>query len=634
MRGPKPNRRQFGEKAKLKHPKETLGKLLSTLFKGKIHILIIVFICIVLSALSSTYLAIMLKSLIDDYITPMIGQKNPDFQPLIRYMGVWTIVMAAGIASMYLMSRLMAVLGQEYMHEIRVKVFKKLESLPLSFFDTHPHGQVMSIVTNDTDTMNQMISQSLVGFISSVFTIIFVFIAMLLNNLLLTLVVVFSLGFVFITMKVIGSKSGSNFVLQQAAVSKVNSHIEEMISGVKVIKVFNHEKHAKEDFDKINDELFLSMSKANSYANMMIPVINNLGNLQYVLLVLFGSLLALSNNFVYTIGSLAAFLQLSRSFSNPIGQISHQMNFVLIALAGAERIFEFLEEKEEIDDGYVMLVNARKEKGQLVECKEKTNLWAWKHTHHDGSVTYVEVKGDIRFENVSFSYVPDKLVLKDISLYAKPGQMIAFVGSTGAGKTTITNLLNRFYEIQSGKIRFDGINIGKIKKSDLRRALGIILQDTHLFTGTIMENLRFGNIDASDDEVIEAAKLSGAHDFIMMMKEGYSTLIKNDGEGLSGGQRQLLAIARAAVANPPVLIMDEATSSVDTNTEEIVQKGIQRLMEGRTVLVIAHRLSTVKNADAIMVLENGSIIERGSHDALIDQKGTYYKLYTGAFELS
>ena len=546
----------------------------------------------------------------------------------------WAIIMVLGIITMYLMSRLMIVVGQDYMNKTRKDVFKKLESLPLSYFDTHAHGQIMSVITNDTDTMNQMITQSFVNLVSSTFTIIFVFVAMVKNNLILTAVVLLTLGLIFFTMKKIGGKSGSNFVLQQANVAKVNSHIEEMISGVKVVKVFNHEGVAQTEFDDINTKLCSTMGKANGYANMMGPLINNLGNLQYVLLVLVGAMIAMDSKLGYTIGALAAFLQLSRSFTNPVGQIAQQMNSILMALAGAERVFELLDEESEVDDGYVKLVNAKYVDEVLTECPEKTNLWAWKHQHKDGTLTYVKVEGDIQFEDVSFGYVPDKIVLKNVSLYAHPSQKLAFVGSTGAGKTTITNLLNRFYEIQKGKIRFDGINIQKIAKPDLRRALGIILQDTHLFTGTIMENLRYGNMEATDEEIIKAAKLAGAHDFISMMKEGYNTMVTNDGEGLSGGQRQLLAIARAAVANPPVLIMDEATSSIDTNTERIVETGIHRLMKGRTVFVIAHRLSTVQNCDCIMVLEQGKIIERGTHQELLNEKGTYYKLYTGAFELA
>lgn len=621
-------------KAKLKHPKETMLRLFKSLFKGRVHIFILVFICIIVSAISSTYVATLLQSLIDDYIAPMIGQANPNFGPLLKAMTKWAIIMVLGIIAMYLMSRLMIVVGQDYMNKTRKDVFKKLESLPLSYFDTHAHGQIMSVITNDTDTMNQMITQSFVNLVSSIFTIIFVFVAMVKNNLILTAVVLLTLGLIFFTMKKIGGKSGSNFVLQQANVAKVNSHIEEMISGVKVVKVFNHEGVAQTEFDDINTKLCSTMGKANGYANMMGPLINNLGNLQYVLLVLVGAMIAMDSKLGYTIGALAAFLQLSRSFTNPVGQIAQQMNSILMALAGAERVFELLDEESEVDDGYVKLVNAKYVDEVLTECPEKTNLWAWKHQHKDGTLTYVKVEGDIQFEDVSFGYVPDKIVLKNVSLYAHPSQKLAFVGSTGAGKTTITNLLNRFYEIQQGKIRFDGINIQKIAKPDLRRALGIILQDTHLFTGTIMENLRYGNMEATDVEIVKAAKLAGAHDFISMMKEGYNTMVTNDGEGLSGGQRQLLAIARAAVANPPVLIMDEATSSIDTNTERIVETGIHRLMKGRTVFVIAHRLSTVQNCDCIMVLEQGKIIERGTHQELLNEKGTYYKLYTGAFELA
>ncbi len=634
MRGPQNGRKLHpGQKVMLKNPKATFKRLFATIFKGRKLTFVLVTLCIIISALSSTFVATLLETLIDDYITPLIGQTNPDFSPLLHAMVGWALILGVGILATYFMSRLMVSVGQNYMDNTRKEVFKKLQSLPLSYFDSHPHGQIMSVITNDTDAMNQMISQSLVSLLSSFFTIAFVLVAMFKNSWLLTLIVLFSLIFYAISVSAVGKKSRANFTLQQANVAKVNSNIEELISGVKVVKVFNHEAVAEEEFEKINEDLNKTMGKANGYANMMGPLVNNMGNLQYVVLVLIGALIAMDSKFGYTIGALAAFLQLARSFSNPIGQIAQQVSSVLMAAAGAERVFALLDEESEVDDGYVTLVNAKQCDGKLVECDEKTNVWAWKHNHHDGTVTYVPVEGDIQFENVDFGYVPDKIVLKDISLYAHPSQKLAFVGSTGAGKTTITNLLNRFYEIQNGKIRFDGINIQKIKKADLRRALGIILQDTHLFTGTIMDNLRYGRMDATDEEVIEAAKLAGAHSFISMMKDGYNTMVTNDGEGLSGGQRQLLAIARAAVADPPVLIMDEATSSIDTNTEEIVQRGIRHLMEGRTVFVIAHRLSTVKNCDCIMVLDHGKIIERGSHEELLKEKGTYYKLYTGAFEL-
>ncbi len=619
--------------AKAKNPKATFSRLFKSLFKGNGFGLIVVGICIIIVALCSTFVATVMQTLIDDYITPLIGVSNPDLNPLLLAMGKWGLILFVGVIANYLIQRIMVNIGQNYMDKTRMEVFKKLESLPLSYFDTHPHGQVMSVITNDTDAMNQMITQSLVSLLSSFFTICFVFVAMVKNSWLLTLVVLFSLVFFVLAIKGVGSKSRTNFVKQQANVAKVNSNIEEIISGVKVVKVFNHEEKAAEEFATVNEELCKTMGKANGYANMMGPMVNNMGNLQYVLLVLIGAVIAINSKAGYTIGALAAFLQLARSFSNPIGQIAQQVNSVLMALAGAERVFALLDEESEVDEGYVTLVNAMRDGDKLVECKEKTNIWAWKHTHHDGTTTYVPVQGDIVFEHVDFGYVPDKIVLHDISLYAHPSQKLAFVGATGAGKTTITNLLNRFYEIQQGKIRFDGINIQKIKKADLRRALGIILQDTHLFTGTIMENLRYGRMDATDEEIINAAKLAGAHSFISMMKDGYNTMVTNDGEGLSGGQRQLLAIARAAVADPPVLIMDEATSSIDTYTEEIVQRGIRHLMEGRTVFVIAHRLSTVKSCDCIMVLDHGNIIERGSHEELIAEKGTYYKLYTGAFEL-
>lgn len=620
---------------KAKDPKKTFKRLFNEVFGQKKLKLALVILCIVISAISTVYISTLLKSLIDDFITPIIKSGNLDFSPLLRAMCLWALIMVVGVVASYLQGRIMVTIAQDALLEIRNKMFSKLEKLPISYFDTHQHGQIMSRFTNDADTLQQMISQSIVSVLSSGLTIIFVFVALLLNSWILTIVIVLTIFGIMKVTKVIGSKSSKNFASQQKNLAKVNGYIEEMMSGSKVVKVFNHEEKSKEEFDKINEELCFTMTKANTYSNVMGPVVNNIGNLQYVILVFVGSLITILTGGSYSVGSLAAFLQLSKSFTNPLGQVAQQVNFFLQALAGAERIFELLDEEEEQDNGYVTLVNAKIVDGKVTECKDRTGLWAWKHPHTDGSgITYTPLKGDIVMSEVDFSYVEGKSVLKDVSLYAHPGEKIAFVGATGAGKTTITNLLNRFYDIQDGKIRFDGININKIKKSDLRHSLGVILQDTHLFTGTIRDNIRFGKLDATDEEIVKAAKLANAHDFIMMMKDGYDTMLSNDGEGLSQGQRQLIAIARAAVADPPVLVMDEATSSIDTHTESLVQEGMDRLMEGRTVFVIAHRLSTVRNSNCIMVLDHGSIIERGTHDSLIEEKGVYYRLYTGAFELS
>ena len=620
---------------KAKDPKKTFKRLFSEVFGENKLKLTVVIICIIISALSTVYISTLLKTLIDDFITPIVKSGTFDFSPLLKAMCGWAIIMLLGVTTTYLQGRIMVKIAQDALLNIRNKMFAKLEKLPISYFDTHQHGQIMSRFTNDADTLQQMISQSIVSVISSGLTLICVFIALLMNSWILTILIVLTVIVLMNVTKIIGSKSSKNFALQQKNLAKVNGYIEEMMNGSKVVKVFNHEDASKKEFDQINNELCQTMTRANTYSNVMGPVVNNIGNLQYVILVFAGSLISIVTGGSYSVGSLAAFLQLSKSFTNPLGQIAQQVNFFLMALAGAERIFELLDEEEEVDNGYVTLVNAKEENGVLTECKERTGIWAWKHPHTDGSgITYTKLRGDIVMSEVDFSYVEGKPVLKDVSLYAHPGEKIAFVGATGAGKTTITNLLNRFYDIQDGKIRFDGININKIKKSDLRHSLGIILQDTHLFSGTIKDNIRYGKLDATDEEIINAAKLANAHEFIMMMKDGYDTMLENDGEGLSQGQRQLIAIARAAVANPPVLVMDEATSSIDTHTESLVQEGMDRLMEGRTVFVIAHRLSTVRNSDCIMVLDHGSIIERGTHDSLIAEKGVYYRLYTGAFELS
>ena len=620
---------------KAKDPKKTFKRLFHEVFGENKLKLTVVIICIIISALSTVYISTLLKTLIDDFITPIVKSGTFDFSPLLKAMCGWALIMVLGVTTTYLQGRIMVKIAQDALLNIRNKMFAKLERLPISYFDTHQHGQIMSRFTNDADTLQQMISQSIVSVISSGLTLICVFIALLMNSWILTILIVLTVIVLMNVTKIIGSKSSKNFALQQKNLAKVNGYIEEMMNGSKVVKVFNHEDASKKEFDQINNELCQTMTRANTYSNVMGPVVNNIGNLQYVILVFAGSLISIVTGGSYSVGSLAAFLQLSKSFTNPLGQIAQQVNFFLMALAGAERIFELLDEEEEVDNGYVTLVNAKEENGVLTECKERTGIWAWKHPHTDGSgITYTKLRGDIVMSEVDFSYIEGKPVLKDVSLYAHPGEKIAFVGATGAGKTTITNLLNRFYDIQDGKIRFDGININKIKKSDLRHSLGIILQDTHLFSGTIKDNIRYGKLDATDEEIINAAKLANAHEFIMMMKDGYDTMLENDGEGLSQGQRQLIAIARSAVANPPVLVMDEATSSIDTHTESLVQEGMDRLMEGRTVFVIAHRLSTVRNSDCIMVLDHGSIIERGTHESLIAEKGVYYRLYTGAFELS
>ena len=630
--------RSKGGGARAKDPKKALKRVLRIVFGERKKQLVFIAAAIVISSFSIVYSSSFLGKFIDDFVTPFIGVENPDWHPVVMALAQFAAVVSVSVVFNYFLSRMMACISQDTLYDIRVKMFEKMESLPISYFDQHQHGEIMSRFSNDTDTLNQFISHSLVQLMQAGFTLIMVFVAMVMNSLLLTAVV---LVFAFLTITAstsIAKRSGKQFAATQENLASVNGFIEEMMNGQRVIKVFCHEGKSKADFGNLNENLRVTMTKANTLANIMGPVTMNIGNIQYVVLVVVGAvavILSGGHTVGYTIGALAAFLQLARSFSNNINQISQQMNMVLLALAGAERIFELMDEESETDDGYVMLVNSiEDENGNVTECESRTGSWAWKHPHHDGSpVTYTPLRGDIVMHDVDFGYVPDKTVLHDISLYAKPGQKIAFVGSTGAGKTTITNLLNRFYDIQDGKIRFDGININKIKKADLRHSLGMILQDTNLFTGTIRDNIRFGKLDASDEEVISAARLANAHDFIMMMPDGYDTKLTNNGESLSQGQRQLIAIARAAIANPPVLVMDEATSSIDTHTEALVQGGMDKLMANRTVFVIAHRLSTVRNSDAIMVLDHGRIIERGTHEQLIAEHGVYYQLYTGAVEL-
>lgn len=597
---------------------------------------VIVFVCILLSSVASISVSLSLKFLLDDFIIPLIGQKQPNFAELYQAMAVLGCIFLVGVVSTFVYTRMMVTIGQGVLKQVRDDMFEHMQTLPIRYFDQNTNGSIMSLYTNDTDTLRQMINQSIPQALMSFFTIIVTFISMLILSPLLTVLAVVMIGVLLLVTKKIGGNSGKFFVRQQIALADVTGYVEERMNGQRVVKVFNHENKSKEEFDKLNEQLFESAANANTFANMMGPVIGNIGNLQFVLTAVLGGFLSVRGVGGITLGVMASYLQFTKSFTQPFMQVAQQFNSIVMALAGAERIFNLIDEEPEMDEGYVELVNAKKDaQGNIVECKERTGMWAWKHPHEaDGTVTYTELKGDVRFEDVTFGYNSDKVILQDISLFAKPGQKLAFVGSTGAGKTTITNLINRFYDIQGGKIRYDGINITKIKKDDLRRSLGIVLQDTHLFTGTIMENISYGKLDATDEEVYEAARLSHADQFIRMLPNGYDTVLSGDGEELSQGQRQLLSIARAAVANPPVLILDEATSSIDTRTESIVQKGMDNLMKGRTVFVIAHRLSTIRNSDAIIVLEHGKIIERGDHEDLIQMKGTYYQLYTGKLELS
>ena len=637
MRGP---RGRGG--AKPKNLKATISRLMGYVGRHRLRLLFVL-VCILGNSVASVLASTFIKTLLDDYITPLIGQADPDFSGLLRQLAYMACIYGAGLVCGFLYNRLMVVVAQGVLKNVRDDMFAHMQTLPIRYFDTHSHGEIMSHYTNDTDTLRQMIAQALPQVFASIISIISVFIAMLSQSLWLTLtVVLFTVLIMWVTGKVSG-KSGSYFVKQQKALASVNGYIEEMMNGQKVVKVFCHEDKAIEEFDRRSADLCENATEANRFANVLGPISNNMGHILYVLLAVIGAALSLGGvtnislsgvGGTVTLGMIASFLTLSRSFVMPISQVSQQLASVIMALAGAERIFQLMDEASETDDGYVTLVNAQRgADGQLEESDHRTGLWAWKHPHGDGTTTYTELKGDIVLDDVDFGYTPGKIVLRHISLYAKPGQKIAFVGATGAGKTTITNLINRFYDIADGKIRYDGINMNKIKKDDLRHSLGMVLQDVNLFTGTVMENLRYGNLNASDEECVAAAKLVNADSFIRMLPQGYDTVLTGDGSGLSQGQRQLISIARAAVADPPVMILDEATSSIDTRTEAIVQKGMDALMKGRTVFVIAHRLSTVRNADAIMVLDHGQIIERGDHQSLIAQKGTYYRLYTGAFEL-
>lgn len=629
-----PNRMPKGKVTRRpKSVKKTVKRLMSYLTGQYKAQFLLVLVFIIFSAAAGVAGSLFIQVLIDDYITPLLSQANPVFTRLLYALLKMAGIYLIGVIATLLYNRMMVVIAQGVLKKIRDEVFSHMESLPVKYFDTHTHGDIMSIYTNDIDTLRQMISMSIPQVFSSIVTIITVFFAMLVTSIYLTLFVIISIGLMMIVTKKIGGKSASFFIKQQQSLGKLDGYIEEMVNGQKVVKVFCHEEQAKKQFDDLNNELCKNATEANRYANIFMPVMMNLGNLQYVLIAIIGGTLAISGVSHLTLGAIASFLQLSKSFTGPINQVSQQINSIVMALAGAERIFTLMDEKEEKDDGYVTLVNARYDGDTLVETKERTGIWAWKHPHGDGTITYTKLTGDVSLYDVDFGYEEGKPVLHDITIYAEPGQKVAFVGATGAGKTTITNLINRFYDIADGKIRYDGININKIKKNDLRRSLGIVLQDTNLFTGTVMENIRYGRLDAADEEVYEAAKLANADGFISRLPQGYNTVLTGDGANLSQGQRQLLSIARAAVADPPVMILDEATSSIDTRTEAIVQKGMDRLMHGRTVFVIAHRLSTVQNSDVIMVLDHGRITERGSHEELIEKKGKYYQLYTGAFEL-
>ena len=623
-------RQPRGMKSQVKNPGELFLRLMKYVLKDyKFHCISVV-VLIVVSVLCNVQGTMFMKNLIDEYITPFLLSDNPNFTPLAHAIAKVAAFYALGVLATFGYNRLMVNVTQGTLRNLRNDLFSHMEKLPIKYFDTHAHGDIMSVYTNDIDTLRQMISQSMPQLLNSGITIVSVFISMLILSIPLTIVTMIMVGIMVFCSKKSAGQSGAYFAKQQKDLGTVNGYIEEMMNGQKVVKVFCHEEENMQNFKKLNDELYISADRANTFANFLGPINAQIGNISYVICAIVGGVLALGKVGGFTLGGLASFLTFNKSFSMPINQISMQMNAIVMAMAGADRIFRLMDEKEELDEGYVTLVNAKEEDGNLTECEERTERWAWKHTHqNDGSVDYVEVKGEVVFNGVDFGYNDEKIVLHGIKLYAKPGQKIAFVGSTGAGKTTITNLINRFYDIQDGKIRYDGININKIKKADLRRSLGIVLQDTHLFTGTVRDNIRFGKLDATDEEIVAAAKLANADSFIRRLPDGYDTMLTGDGANLSQGQRQLLAIARAAIADPPVLILDEATSSIDTRTERIVQDGMDKLMHGRTTFVIAHRLSTVRNSDCIMVLEQGRIIERGTHDELIEEKGRYYQLYTG-----
>lgn len=611
--------------------RKTIKRLLKYVTEGYKLQLVVVLVSIIISALVGVIGTQFIKYLIDDVITPLLGNKSPDYSALLNVIMIMAVIYLVGVVCTFTYNRLMVNISQGVLNKIRTQMFNHMQKLPIRYFDSRTHGDIMSTYTNDVDTLRQMLSQSIPQVFSACVSMVAVLIAMLATNIYLTLVVLAMVILMIFVSRYLGGNSSRFFVKQQEDIGKVNGYIEEMMEGQKVVKVFNYEEDSKARFDDLNEQLCDSMTKANMYANILMPCIMNIGNLGYVLVAVIGGILSV--NGILTIGSIAAFLQYVKAFTNPLGQVSQQMNSIIMALAGAERIFDLIDQEEEVDEGYVTLVNAKMENGKIVEAEERTGMWAWKHPHKDGRITYTRLRGQVEFEDVQFGYEKKKRILHDITLAAKEGQKVSFVGATGAGKTTITNLINRFYDIQDGKIRYDRINIRKIKKDDLRRSLGMVLQDTSLFTGTIRDNIRYGKLNATDEEVEAAAKLSNADKFIKHLPHGYDTMITGNGEGLSQGQRQLLSIARAALNNPPVLILDEATSSIDTRTEKIVQEGMDKLMKGRTVFVIAHRLSTIKNSDLIMVLDHGRIIERGNHNELIAKKGTYYGLYTGAIEI-